>query len=827
MEIYLRMNENYTTGIQKILKYAKEEAIRLANTFVGSEHLLLGIIKDKDGRAYNLLSAIGCDLNLAKIKIEKEIESKNKTLIAGHLPFTRRAERILKNSYTNAKKMGQSAASQHHMLLAMAVEKDGTIKNILDSFSINSEIIASFIVSNESKKNIGFHKKNKLPSSDNNIKLNSFKSFSRSISKMAEANLLDPVIGRTAEIERLTQILSRRKKNNPVLIGEPGVGKTAIVEGLAIRIFEKKVPRLLWDYKVIALDMTGLIAGTKYRGQFEERMKKFMIELEKSENIILFIDELHTIVGAGGATGSLDAANIFKPALARGDIQIIGATTLNEYKKFIEKDGALERRFQKIIVDEPSTLDTINILDGIKEKYELHHNVKISDTVVKSCVELSQRYITDRFLPDKAIDVMDEVCSRKRLNDLIIPKSILNLEKKIGKINKEKEDAIQNQTFELAAKLRDKEKVLISKLEKEQSKFSNETENYLTITDKDVADTLSVITGIPMYRITQKESEKILHMGDDIKKRIIGQDHAIDILVSSIQRARVGFKNPKHPIGSFIFLGPSGVGKTELAKQLAGYLFENNTSLIKIDMSEYMERYNVSRLIGAPPGYVGYEEGGLLTEKVRRNPYSIVLFDEIEKGHPDVFNLLLQILDEGQLTDSLGHNVDFKNTLVIMTSNIGTSRISSSKIGFVDDDIDSHKVINDEIKKYFKPEFLNRLDDIIIFNQLTQENLYKIIDFEMEDLKDNLKKKAINLRVNQTAKKILLQEGSYSEWGARPIRRVIQNRIESEISIRFLNKTFVDNGGNISISGKDGALLFEQKPTKKKPKKAKIKEKTI
>ena len=821
------MNENYTTGIQKILKYAKEEAIRLANTFVGSEHLLLGIIKDKDGRAYNLLSAIGCDLNLAKIKIEKEIESKNKTLIAGHLPFTRRAERILKNSYTNAKKMGQSAASQHHMLLAMAVEKDGTIKNILDSFSINSEIIASFIVSNESKKNIGFHKKNKLPSSDNNIKLNSFKSFSRSISKMAEANLLDPVIGRTAEIERLTQILSRRKKNNPVLIGEPGVGKTAIVEGLAIRIFEKKVPRLLWDYKVIALDMTGLIAGTKYRGQFEERMKKFMIELEKSENIILFIDELHTIVGAGGATGSLDAANIFKPALARGDIQIIGATTLNEYKKFIEKDGALERRFQKIIVDEPTTLDTINILDGIKEKYELHHNVKISDTVVKSCVELSQRYITDRFLPDKAIDVMDEVCSRKRLNDLIIPKSILNLEKKIGKINKEKEDAIQNQTFELAAKLRDKEKVLISKLEKEQSKFSNETENYLTITDKDVADTLSVITGIPMYRITQKESEKILHMGDDIKKRIIGQDHAIDILVSSIQRARVGFKNPKHPIGSFIFLGPSGVGKTELAKQLAGYLFENNTSLIKIDMSEYMERYNVSRLIGAPPGYVGYEEGGLLTEKVRRNPYSIVLFDEIEKGHPDVFNLLLQILDEGQLTDSLGHNVDFKNTLVIMTSNIGTSRISSSKIGFVDDDIDSHKVINDEIKKYFKPEFLNRLDDIIIFNQLTQENLYKIIDFEMEDLKDNLKKKAINLRVNQTAKKILLQEGSYSEWGARPIRRVIQNRIESEISIRFLNKTFVDNGGNISISGKDGALLFEQKPTKKKPKKAKIKEKTI
>jgi len=423
--------------------------------------------------------------------------------------------------------------------------------------------------------------------------------------------------------------------------------------------------------------------------------------------------------------------------------------------------------------------------------------------------------------------VMDEVCSRKRLNDLIVPKSILNLEKKITKVNKEKEDAIKNQTFELAAKLRDKEKILISKLEQEQLKFSNETETYLTITDRDVADTLSVITGIPMYRITQKESEKILHMGDDIKKRIIGQDHAINILVSSIQRARVGFKNPKHPIGSFIFLGPSGVGKTELAKQLASYLFENNTSLIKIDMSEYMERYNVSRLIGAPPGYVGYEEGGLLTEKVRRNPYSIVLFDEIEKGHPDVFNLLLQILDEGQLTDSLGHNVDFKNTLIIMTSNIGTSRISSSKIGFVDDDIDSHKLINDEIKKYFKPEFLNRLDDIIIFNQLTQEHLYKIIDFEMKDLKNNLKKKSINLRVNQTAKKILLQEGSYNEWGARPIRRVIQNKIESEISIRFLNSTFSDNGGNITISGKDGHLLFEQKLPKPKLKKSKIKEKTL
>ena len=565
--------------------------------------------------------------------------------------------------------------------------------------------------------------------------------------------------------------------------------------------------------------MTGLIAGTKYRGQFEERMKKIMIELEKADKVILFIDELHTIVGAGGATGSLDAANIFKPALARGDIQVIGATTLNEYKKYIEKDGALERRFQKIIVTEPSIEDTVDILDGIKEKYELHHNVKITNETIEACVELSKRYINDRFLPDKAIDVMDEVCSRKRLNDLVVPKVILNLEKRIDKITKEKEDAITNQTFELAAKLRDKEKKIIKKLEVEQQKFASMNEDYLVVNDKDVADTVAVMTGIPLYKITLKESEKILHMGDDIKNRIVGQDHAIDILVSSIQRARAGFKNPNRPIGSFIFLGPSGVGKTELAKQLAQYLFENESSLIKIDMSEYMERYNVSRLIGAPPGYVGYEEGGVLTEKVRRNPYSIILFDEIEKGHPDVFNLLLQILDEGQLTDSLGHNIDFKNTLIIMTSNIGTSRINSSNIGFIDkkdNKEDNHSIVMKEVKKYFKPEFLNRLDDLIVFNQLSLDNLFRIIDFEMMDLKNNLKAKNISLRLSPTAKKILLQDGSYLDWGARPIRRVIQNKVESEISLRFLSGEFVDSGGSISITGNEGELLFKQIPNKKR-----------
>ena len=813
------MSENYTKGVKKILKFAKEEAIRLSNTYVGSEHLLLAIIKDDSGSAAKMLVSLGSNLsNIKKIIQQETTLNDSKFSSVGNLPLTRRAERILKNSFSLAKKDGHLIASQQYLVLAMSKELDGVIFEYFKSIPIDSGMINAFIISNNTtnQKSDWQPKDISKPVKDFNIK--SFKSFSRNITDMADSGLLDPVIGRNIEIERVTQILSRRKKNNPVLIGEPGVGKTAIVEGLALRIAQKKVPRLLWKYKVLALDMTGLIAGTKYRGQFEERMKKFMTELEKANNIILFIDELHTIVGAGGAAGSLDAANIFKPSLARGDIQVIGATTLSEYKKHIEKDGALERRFQKIVVNEPSINDTIDILEGVKEKYENHHNVKISSEIIKSCVQLSERYITDRFLPDKAIDIMDEVCSSKRLNDLVVPKSILSLEKKILNISKQKEDAVLNQTFEYAAKLRDKGKLLLAKLEKEQLKFSNESEDYLTITERDVADTLSVITGIPLHKITQKESEKILNMGNDIKNRIIGQDHAVNIVVSSIQRARVGFKNPNHPIGSFMFLGPSGVGKTELAKQLSDYLFESNSSLIKIDMSEYMERYNVSRLIGAPPGYVGYEEGGLLTEKVRRNPYSIVLFDEIEKGHPDVFNLLLQILDEGHLTDSLGHNVDFKNTLVIMTSNIGTAQISSSKFGFIDtkSSADYSSIVMEQVKKYFKPEFLNRIDDIITFNQLSKSDLYKIIDFEMNDLKNNLKNKHLSLKLYDSAKKVLLSDGSYQEWGARPIRRVIQNKIESEISLKFLDGSFSDLGGVISITGKDGNLIFKQKTLKSK-----------
>ena len=813
------MSEKYNKNVKKLLQFAEQEAHRLFHTYVGSEHILLSILKDRTGKAASTLKTLGCDLTSLKTNLENQIKTSNKTIL-GTLPLTRRAERIINTAYTESKANGYPLANQNFILLALCLEKKGLVREILISFNITAEIVESYILTqNKRNTNKDISIKNKL-TNKNSLTLNSF---SRDISKFAENDNLDPVIGRDVEIERVAQILSRRKKNNPVLIGEPGVGKTAIAEGLAIRIFKKQVPRLLWNYKVLALDMTGLIAGTKYRGQFEERMKKFMVELENSKNVILFIDELHTIVGAGGASGSLDAANIFKPALARGDIQIIGATTLNEYKKFIEKDGALERRFQKILINEPSIEDTINILQGIKSKYESHHKVTISNDAITSCVTLSVRYINDRFLPDKAIDIMDEVCSKKRLSDYHIPKSIIRLEKQIQEVIKDKEQAILEQKFEKAANLRDKEKKISVKITNVQEKELG-SENSLIIDESDVADTVSLITGIPIYKINEKESERLLKMNEVIRKNIIGQNHAIDSVVSSIQRARAGFKNPNHPIGSFMFLGPSGVGKTELAKQLSYYLFENDSSFIKIDMSEYMERYNVSRLIGAPPGYVGYEEGGMLTEKVRRNPYSIILFDEIEKGHPDVFNLLLQILDEGRLTDSLGHLIDFKNTIIIMTSNIGTNKISSSSIGFVDNtntvnDGNNEHIMSD-VKRFFKPEFLNRIDEIIFFNSLTKKDLYNIIDLELRDLRANLKERNVNLRVSASAKNILLEDGSHIEWGARPIRRIIQNEIESKISLGFLNGAFKDNS-LISISASKSKLQFKSNLKKqKKPQKA-------
>lgn len=812
------MKENFSKGVQKILKFAKEEAVRLGHSYVGSEHLLLGIIKDSKGNASSILTAIGCDLEEMKAMIEEMAKPSGGTMTLGHLPLTRRAERILRTTFSEAQTMEMDLANQSHLLLALSREEEGLATEILSAFSVDYDLLSTFITTGPAKKEKkGSSKKSTTPTLD---------MFSRDISKMAQDGKLDPVIGRSLEIERVAQILSRRKKNNPVLIGEPGVGKTAIVEGLALRIYDKSVPRILWGQRVVALDLAGLIAGTKYRGQFEERMRTLMIELESSTDVIVFIDELHTLVGAGGATGSLDAANMFKPALARGDIQIIGATTLNEYRKYIEKDGALERRFQKVLVNPPSIDDTIHILNGIKEKYELHHQVTLTPKAIKACVELSDRYITDKYLPDKAIDVMDEVGSRAHISNINVPDDILKLEKQVISTRKKKEDVIAKQKFEKAAELRDKERKLSDKLKKMQLDWhQNEEINRPEITEDNVADVVSMITGIPLQKVAESESERLLNLNDILKKEIIGQDEAIEKLTQAILRARAGLKNPNHPIGSFVFLGPTGVGKTELAKVLAHQLFTNDEAFIKIDMSEYMERYNVSRLIGAPPGYVGYEEGGQLTEKVRRNPYSVVLFDEIEKAHRDIFNILLQILDEGRVTDSLGRVIDFRNTVIIMTSNIGTKNISSSQIGFNKTssiEAQDHSVdILKDVKKYFIPEFLNRIDDIIVFNSLSIENLYEIIELQLSDLKYNLMNKSNKLKVTKTAKDILIQDGSHREWGARPLRRAIQNEIENVISSKFLSGEFIEDGV-ITVKGKGGALTFEQKLSSQKKKKAKM-----
>ena len=707
------MRENFSKGLQRILKYSKEEAIRLGHSYVGSEHLLLGLIKDKDGRASKILTSIGCDLGDIKSMVEEMLKPSGGTMTLGHLPLTRRAERVLRSAFTEAQNNNNKIANQRHLLLSLCIETEGVVSEVFGSYGVDYDIIKSYLNQGEEKHQKKENIKSSTPTLD---------SVSRDISKLAREKKLDPVIGRNIEIERVAQILSRRKKNNPVLIGEPGVGKTAIVEGLAIRIADKTVPRLLWEQKVLALDIPGLIAGTKYRGQFEERMRSLMIELESSDNIIVFIDELHTIVGAGGSTGSLDAANMFKPALARGNIQIIGATTLNEYRKFIEKDGALERRFQKVITNPPTKDETVEILNGLKEKYEKHHNISYSKSAIKACVELSDRYIQDKFLPDKAIDILDEVGSRVHIHNINVPKEILKTEKQIVSVRKKKEDVVSKQKFEKAAAFRDKERKLNQKLKEYQDNWEVDKEhNKPIISESDVADVVSMITGIPLSNLTESEYDRILKIDALLKKDVIGQDYAISTVAESIKRARAGLKNPNHPIGSFMFLGPTGVGKTELAKVLSRHLFTNEESFIKIDMSEYMERYNVSRLIGAPPGYVGYEEGGQLTEKVRRNPYSVVLFDEIEKAHSDVFNILLQILDEGRITDSLGRKIDFSNTVIILTSNLGTKALKSTNIGFGSREEDKTDELLIQVKKYFAPEFLNRLDDLIIFNSLTED----------------------------------------------------------------------------------------------------------
>ena len=810
------MKENFSKRVQNILRSAKEEAIRLGHSYVGSEHLLLGIIKEGGGAAYDILTSLAGDVQELRTEIEEMVRSSGGTMTLGHLPLTRRAERILRTTFTEARGFNQEVGDDTHLLLAVAKETEGVASEILVRFGIDYAAIKQRVLihlqsSAHVKKMARKPKKSTTPTLDH---------FSRDITEMALSSALDPVIGRVSEIERVSQILARRKKNNPVLIGEPGVGKTAIVEGLAIRIVSRQVPRVLYGKRVLALDLGALVAGTKYRGQFEERLKSLMHELEEAKDVILFIDELHTIVGAGSASGSLDAANMFKPALSRGEIQIIGATTLDEYRRYIEKDGALERRFQKIMVAPPSVEDCLLILQGLKENYENHHHVRYTDDAINACVEMSNRYISDKFLPDKAIDVLDEAGARVHINNLVVPQELVSLEKKVEKVRKQKEQVVSRQDFEEAAKLRDNERHLLEKIEHFQRQWEeDESQEWPAVTENDIADTVAMMTGIPVSRVAENEMDKLLEMGGVLEEHIVGQERAVKTLSLAIQRARTGLKDPRHPIGSFMFLGPTGVGKTELARVLAKHLFNHDEALIKFDMSEYMERFNVSRLVGAPPGYVGYEEGGELTERVRRNPFGVVLFDEIEKAHPDVFNILLQIFDEGFITDGLGRRVDFRNMIIILTSNLGTRGMESGGYGFASASESSDEKIEaelmSEMKRRFNLEFLNRLDEVVIFNSLTKAHLLQIVDLQLLDLNKNLASKHVTYSITKAAKERIIEEGYNKSLGARPMRRVIQDKIENVIAEKFLTREFSE-GGHIHISARGKNLSFAQKTARTK-----------
>ena len=816
------MKENFSKRVQHIIKYAKEEAIRLGHSYVGSEHLLLGLLRENSGLSAKIFDIYDCDIKDVQSMIEDLIKTLGNTMTLGHLPLTRRAERILRNAFNEAAALGTGIADDEHLLLAILKESEGIAREVLNSHNLDYESVLD-LISNEpdndridsQESKISKSTKSKTPALDH---------FSRDITELARQKELDPVIGREEEIQRVAQILSRRKKNNPVLIGEPGVGKTAIIEGLGQKIIDKNVPRTLHNKRILSLDLAGLVAGTKYRGQFEERMKTIMLELEKTENLILFIDELHTIVGAGGASGSLDASNMFKPALARGDIHCIGATTLDEFRKHVEKDGALERRFQKINISPPTPIESIEILKGLQSNYEKHHNVSYSEEAIKACVYFSDRYITDKFLPDKAIDVMDEAGSRAHILNIKVPQNIIDLEIEIDKIRNKKNSVVMEQKFEDAANLRDKEQKLLEKLNKIQKKWkSSEELNPTIISEDNIADVVSTMTRIPVRRVAETEGQKLLKMNEELAEKIIGQNHAIKSLTKAIQRSRAGLKSEGRPIGVYLFLGPTGVGKTETVKVLANYLFSRSDSLIKLDMSEYGERFAMSRLIGAPPGYVGYEEGGELTEKVRRNPYSVVLFDEIEKAHPDVFNLLLQLFDEGVITDSYGRKIDFQNTIIILTSNIGTKEIQNpSSFGFDDlsENIDNSKIKNkilEKVKDTFNPEFINRLDETILFNTLNKEDVVKIIDLQLTDLHNNLTKIGLSVSIPKKAKLFLAKEGFSSEYGARHLRRTIQSAIEDPLSELLLSKAF-DKCSRIKIDVKSGKLEFLPIPQKKQKK---------
>lgn len=813
------MEAKFSPRVKDVISYSREEAIRLRHDYIGTEHLLLGLIREGDGTAINILKNIGLDTSKVRLSIEEAVKgsSMSRTPI-GNMPLTKQAEKVLKITYLEAKIFKTDVIGTEHLLLAILRDEDNIASQILHQYNINYGVLKNALESSSSNlreeirgaatNDEGRYSEEEPfsgPKKATDIKTKTpvLDNFGRDLTKQAEEGKLDPIVGREKEIERVSQILSRRKKNNPILIGEPGVGKSAIAEGLALRIVQRKVSRVLFNKRVVTLDLASLVAGTKYRGQFEERMKAVMSELEKSPDVILFIDEIHTIVGAGGASGSLDASNMFKPALARGEIQCVGATTLDEYRQYIEKDGALDRRFQKVMVEPASHDETIEILNRIKEKYEEHHNVNYTPEAIEACVNLTTRYITDRFLPDKAIDALDESGSRVHLTNIHVPQSILDIEEKIEEVKIEKNKVVRSQKYEEAAKLRDTEKKLLQELETEKAAWEEETKSkrYL-VTEENVAEVVSMMTGIPVQRVNQSDSQKLLAMGDSMKNRIIGQDEAVNKLVKAIQRTRAGLKDPKKPIGSFIFLGPTGVGKTELAKELARFMFDSEDSLIQIDMSEYMEKFAVSRLVGAPPGYVGYEEGGQLTEKVRRKPYAVVLLDEVEKAHPDVFNLLLQVLEEGQLTDSLGRKVDFRNTIIIMTSNIGVRQLKEfgQGVGFTtaakESQADTHSrgVIETALKKAFAPEFLNRIDDVIVFNSLAKEDIFKIIDIELKSLYERLADLGHTIELSKEAKDYIAEKGYDSNFGARPLKRAIQKHLEDPMAEEILKGNLKDGG---------------------------------
>lgn len=839
------MDAKFSPKVKDVISFSREEAIRLGHDYIDPCHLLLGLIREGDGQAIKTLKSLGVDLNRLKKSIEDAIKGTATANVvnAENIPLTKQAEKILKITFLEAKIFKSELIGTVHLLLSILREEDSLATRILEKFDITYEIVkeemdamiegrerqetpkASFeeSFSDEDKKSFdqprkGGNTKSRTPVLDN---------FGRDLSQLAEEGKLDPIIGRDEEIERVSQILSRRKKNNPILIGEPGVGKTAIAEGLALRIHQKKVSRVLFNKRIVTLDLSSLVAGTKYRGQFEERMKAVMGELEKSPDVILFIDELHTLVGAGGASGSLDASNMFKPALARGEIQCIGATTLNEYRQYIEKDGALDRRFQKVMVDPPSSAETVQILTNIKNKYEDHHNVVYTDAAIEACVKLTERYITDRFHPDKAIDAMDEAGARVHITNINVPQNILDFEAQIEEIKEQKNKVVKSQKYEEAARLRDTEKKLLDELDRAKAAWESEAKlRRYTVDEQHIAEVVAMMSGVPVTRIAQAESEKLGNMATALKGKVIGQDKAVEAISRAIQRTRAGLKDPKKPIGSFIFLGPTGVGKTELAKELARFLFDSEDALIRVDMSEYMEKFAVSRLVGAPPGYVGYEEGGQLTEKVRRKPYSVVLLDEIEKAHPDIFNIMLQVLDDGQLTDGLGRKVDFKNTIIIMTSNIGSRQLKDfgTGVGFTTPaklksaEDESRGVIQNALKKTFSPEFLNRIDDVIVFNGLEKEDINRIIDITLSEVYKRVSDLGYQLEISPKAKDYLADKGFDPQFGARPLKRAIQKYVEDTVAEKIISGGLKEGEKLIVDLNDDNEIVVEGA---KKPKKLK------